>query len=90
MIAEAFYLSFEGEKTVVALKAKDKTTDDLMADAQERLVQALDDIAAGRFPPRPARKALCGPCSYRAVCRLEIVDGLDAADVAQPVETGGE
>jgi RecB family exonuclease len=89
-IGEAFYLSFEGDKSVVALKAKDKTTDDLLADAQDRLVQALDDIAAGRFPPRPARKALCRPCSYRAVCRLELVDAVDLTEAAQTAEAGGD
>ncbi|HXG89596.1 MAG TPA: PD-(D/E)XK nuclease family protein [Vicinamibacterales bacterium] len=78
-IAEAMYLSFEGDKAEVPLRIKGKSTDDLLDDAQDRLVQALDDIAAGRFPPRPYRKSLCGPCPYRAVCRLELIDVASAA-----------
>ena len=73
-IAEAMYLSFEGDKAVVALRAKGRTTDELLDEAQERLITALDGIAGGHFPPQPARRALCGPCPYRAVCRLEIVE----------------
>jgi ATP-dependent helicase/DNAse subunit B len=73
-IAEALYVSFEGDKAVVALRVRGRTMDELIADAQVRLLDALDDIASGRFPPRPARRGLCGPCPYRAVCRLEIVD----------------
>lgn len=75
-IAEAMYLSFEGDKAVVTLRARGRTIDELLDDAQDRLLQTLDDIAEGRFPPRPARKALCGPCPYRAVCRLEIVEAV--------------
>ncbi len=73
-IGEALYLSFEGEKAVVPLRARGRTLDELLDDAQGRLVTALDDIARGRFPPSPAKRSLCGPCPYRAVCRLEIVE----------------
>ena len=73
-IAEALYLSFEGDKAVVPLRARGRTTDELIADAQTRLIATLDDIAAGVFPPRPARRSLCGPCPYRTVCRLEYVE----------------
>jgi RecB family exonuclease len=73
-IGEALYVSFEGDKPIVPLRAKGRTTDELIADAQERLIETLDDIAAGLFPPRPSKRALCGPCPYRAVCRLEIVE----------------
>jgi ATP-dependent helicase/DNAse subunit B len=74
-IAEALYLSFEGDRAVVPLRpGRGQTLDDLIRDAQHRTVEALDRIAAGHFPPRPARKSICGPCSFRAVCRLEIVE----------------
>jgi ATP-dependent helicase/nuclease subunit B len=80
-LAEAVYVSFEGDKAVVPLKpGKGRTLDDVMDDAQDRLVAVLDLIAEGRFPPSPAKKSLCGPCSYRAVCRLEIVAAVDAAE----------
>lgn len=90
VIGEAMYLSFEGDKAVVPLRAKGRTIDDLLADAQDRLLAALDGIAAGRFPPQPARKALCGPCPYRAVCRLEIVEAAVESPVeAEPDATAG-
>jgi CRISPR/Cas system-associated exonuclease Cas4 (RecB family) len=72
---EALYLSFEGEKAVVPLRPlRGQTLDDVIVDAQQRAIRALDAIADGEFPPRPAKKSMCGPCSYRAVCRLEIID----------------
>jgi RecB family exonuclease len=73
-IAEALYLSFEGERAVVTLRAKGQPLDELLDQAQDRLLTALDRIAAGEFPASPARRALCGPCPYRTVCRLEIVE----------------
>jgi len=73
-LADALYLSFEGSRAIVPLKpARGQSLDDLVLDAQDRLVRTLDDIGRGSFPPRPARKSMCGPCGYRAVCRLEIV-----------------
>ena len=73
-IGEALYLSFEGEKAVVPLRAKGRTLDELLDEAQGRLVTALADIDRGRFAPSPAKRSLCGPCPYRAVCRLEVVE----------------
>ena len=79
-VAEALYLSFEGDKAVVPLRARDKSIDDLMSDAQDRFLSTLDRIGEGRFPPSPARRSLCGPCPYRAVCRLEIVEATAEAN----------
>ena len=79
MLGEALYLSFEGDRPVVPLRpARGQTLDDVIIDAQHRTIRTLDLIAKGDFPPRPAKKSLCGPCSYRTVCRLEIVE--EAAD----------
>jgi RecB family exonuclease len=74
-LAEALYLSFEGDRPVVSLRQRNRSMDDVLADAQDRMLAALDRIARGEFPPRPARRSLCSPCPYRAVCRLEIVEG---------------
>jgi hypothetical protein len=43
------------------------------------LVDALDRIAEGHFPPMPAKKSFCGPCSYRTVCRLEYTEDTETA-----------
>lgn len=81
-LAEALYLSFEGNRPVVPLRpAKGQTLDDVIAGAQARAVGALDRIAAGQFPVQPLKKSLCGPCAFRTVCRLQIVEtDADAAD----------
>jgi ATP-dependent helicase/DNAse subunit B len=73
-LSEALYLSFEGSRAVVPFKAKGRTVDELIADAQDRLLTTLDRIAEGQFPPQPSKKSLCGACPYAVVCRLEYVD----------------
>ena len=84
-LAEALYLSFEGDRPVVSLRQRNKPIDELLEDAQERMLVALDRIAQGEFPPRPAKRSLCGPCPYRTVCRLELVEAAapeTAAEIA--------
>jgi len=67
--SEAMYLSFEGPQAVVPLEERGKLFEDLTASAGHRLVAALDDIAAGHYPPRPETKNLCTMCAFVAVCR---------------------
>jgi RecB family exonuclease len=77
--AEAFYLSFEGDTPVKGLRpAKGQALDDVLADAEQRMVQALDDIAAGHFPARPSPPSLCAHCPFDAVCRKQFVEPDDA------------
>jgi RecB family exonuclease len=74
-LGEALYLSFEGDKAVVPLRPpRGQTLDDVIADAEDRALGALDRINDGQFPVQPQKRSLCGPCSFRAVCRLEIVE----------------
>ncbi len=75
---EAFYLSMEGDTPIRALKpAKGQTLDEVLGAAEGRLVQALDDIGAGHFPPRPVPRSLCALCPFDAVCRKEFVEAED-------------
>ncbi len=67
--SEAMYLSFEGPQAVMPLEERGKPFDELVTAAEHRLVQALDDIAAGHYPPRPDARNLCGMCAFVAVCR---------------------
>lgn len=67
--SEAMYLSFEGPEAVVPLADRSKSFDELVTAAEHRLVQALDDIAAGHYPPRPETRNLCSMCAFVAVCR---------------------
>jgi CRISPR/Cas system-associated exonuclease Cas4 (RecB family) len=39
-----------------------------------RLIDAVDAIARGEFPPRPAEWSLCASCAFAAVCRKDYVD----------------
>jgi ATP-dependent helicase/nuclease subunit B len=67
--SEAMYLSFEGSQAVVPLGERGKQFDELTQAAEHRLVAALDNIAAGRYPARPETKNLCTMCGFVSVCR---------------------
>jgi len=67
--SEAMYLSFEGPAAVMSLEERGKSFTELVTTAEHRLVQALDDIAGGHYPPRPETRNLCGMCAFAAVCR---------------------
>jgi RecB family exonuclease len=76
--AEAFYLSMEGESPIKALKpARGQSLDDVLRAAEDRMVQAIDDIGAGHFPARPVPRSLCSLCPYDAVCRKAFVEAAD-------------
>lgn len=76
--SEAFYLSMEGEPPIRAIRpGKGQTLDDVLKAAEGRLVQALDDIGAGHFPPRPVPRSLCRLCPFDAVCRKAFVEAGD-------------
>ena len=46
-----------------------------LADGQRRLLDAIDRIERGSFPPRPFSRRICGYCAYATVCRKDYVDG---------------
>lgn len=76
--AEAFYLSMEGDAPVKALRpAKGQSLDDVLLAAEDRMLQSLDDIGAGHFPPRPVLRSLCGMCPFDQVCRKAYVEAAD-------------
>jgi RecB family exonuclease len=77
--AEAYYLSLEGETPLKALRpAKGQSLDELLCEAEQRMVQALDDIGAGHFPARPSPRSLCNQCPFDTVCRKAFVEPDDA------------
>ncbi len=67
--SEAMYLSFEGKRGIVALERKGMSFPELVTEAEHRLVDALNDIAAGHFPARPDTKSLCSMCAFVTICR---------------------
>lgn len=72
-LGEAVYLAFKGQRRVVPLFQERADADGVLAEAQARLVQTLDKIAAGEFPPTPEDVYWCETCSYAAVCRKDYV-----------------
>ncbi len=72
-IGEASYLSYEGPAAVTALTKKPADLPARLAEAQGQLLDVLDGIASGHFPPQPAERSLCAVCAYAAVCRKDYV-----------------
>jgi RecB family exonuclease len=62
-----------------SLPGRGHSMEDRVRDGEGRLLRAIDDIAAGRFPPKPAQASTCDRCSFASVCRKDIV-GEDAHD----------
>ncbi|MBK5298061.1 MAG: PD-(D/E)XK nuclease family protein [Vicinamibacteria bacterium] len=73
-LAEAAYVAFRGDKTVVPLTARPADNDQALADAEHEVVAIADAIARGQFPPRPRTRSLCQSCAFAAVCRKDYVD----------------
>ena len=72
-LGEAAYLAFKGPRRVVPLVANPADRDKVLLEAQQRLVDTIDAINAGRFPPTPDDVFRCETCSYAAVCRKDYV-----------------
>jgi len=71
-MGEAMYLAFKGPKRVVPLFAPGNR-DEVLEKAQQRLVDTIDAISRGDFPPTPDDVYRCETCSFAAVCRKDYV-----------------
>ncbi len=86
-LGAASYLSYEGTEALVPLTKKPADLAARVSEAQGQLMDVLDEIGAGHFPPRPAERSLCGYCAYASVCRKDYVSDDDAeAAVAETVD----
>jgi len=72
-LSEAAYLAFKGPKRVVPLFATPADRGKVLAEAQQRLAQAVDAIERGEFPPTPDDVWRCETCSFASVCRKDYV-----------------
>lgn len=87
-LAEAAYLSYEGPAALVPLTRKRDDLPRRLNDAQAQLLDVLDAVADGHFPPRPAERSLCTTCAFASVCRKDYVLA-DPSDAVVP-EVEGE
>jgi len=72
-LGEAAYLAFKGPRRVVPLFASPTDRAKVLGDAQQRLVDTLDAINRGEFPPTPDDVWRCETCSFAAVCRKDYI-----------------
>jgi RecB family exonuclease len=78
-LAEAAYVAFRGDKTVVPLTNRPADNDQALEAAEQEVVAIADAIARGEFPPRPRTRSLCQSCAFAAVCRKDYVDADEPA-----------
>jgi RecB family exonuclease len=72
-LGEAAYIAFRGAKRVTPLFTARSDRGQVLAEAQQKLIDVVDRIERGEFPPTPEDVFLCGFCSYGAVCRKDYV-----------------
>ena len=72
-LSEAAYLAFKGPKRVVPLFTTATDRAKVLAEAQQRLADAVDAIERGEFPPAPDDVWRCETCSFASVCRKDYV-----------------
>jgi RecB family exonuclease len=72
-LGEAAYISFRGAQRVTPLFTKRSDRETVMTAAQERLIDTVDAIERGEFPPTPTDPFVCGFCGFAAVCRKDYV-----------------
>jgi ATP-dependent helicase/nuclease subunit B len=75
-IDEAAYLAFAGARPVVPVVRPGTPAPDVEAQlgaARGRLVEAVEAIERGDFPPRPHELRMCASCAFPSVCRKDYV-----------------
>jgi ATP-dependent helicase/nuclease subunit B len=70
---QAGYLAFGQDRQFVPMLARGADRDTVLAEAQSRLVDVIDRIERGEFPPTPADPMMCTRCAHAVVCRKDYV-----------------
>lgn len=84
-LGEVAYVVFGGGRGVVPVGRRGEERARRLAEAQQRLIEAVDGIERGDFPPRPSPPALCTSCAWAGVCRKDYVAQDGPADAAPAV-----
>ncbi len=71
-LGRAGYVAFREKNAFVALGSSSSLAEAVGA-GQERLLDAIDAIERGEFPPRPDEPFICTRCGYASVCRKDYV-----------------
>ncbi len=70
---QAGYIAFGQDRQFVPMLARGTSRDTALVDAQTRLLDAVDRIERGEFPPTPADTMMCTRCAHALVCRKDYV-----------------
>jgi RecB family exonuclease len=71
-VGRAGYVAFKERQVFVPLGGS-SSLDEAMAAGQARIIEAIDAIEQGRFPPAPEEPYMCTWCAYSSVCRKDYV-----------------
>ena len=70
---QAGYIAFGGDRRFVPMLGRGKDKEATLRAAQTRLLDTIDAIERGEFPPRPAETHKCLRCAHATVCRKDYV-----------------
>ena len=73
---QAGYIAFAQDRQFVPMLARGKGKEETLLDAQARLLDAVDRIGRGEFPPTPADPMMCARCAHSSVCRKDYVGNI--------------
>ena len=69
---EALYVAFGDPRLQVSAPGGDIAR--AIADGEARVVELVEAIEAGEYPPRPVDRARCASCAFPTVCRKDHVE----------------
>jgi hypothetical protein len=73
-VDEAAYVAFTGKRSLVpVIKAGKADQDEVLTEARTRLLDIIEAVERGEFPPRPHEPRICTYCAYPSVCRKDYV-----------------
>jgi RecB family exonuclease len=72
-VDDAAYIALSGKRSLVAVTRDAKESAEVLAAARARVLDIVDGIGRGEFPPRPHDPMICRYCAYAPVCRKDYV-----------------
>lgn len=74
-IDSAAYIAFSGRRALVPVIESGEDPEPTLASARARMLELVDGVSAGMFPPRPHDITRCRSCAFASVCRKDYVNG---------------